>query len=81
MFVDTVSGFEAKVVKPIAYVFVSHETAGMVCLSPKTKSSWQQVEAFDRKREITDRFYSVNKAKLQSFDSLVKWLIQNQREG
>ena len=81
LFVDTVSGFDAKVVKPIAYVFVSQETAGMVCLSPKTKSSWQQVEAFDRKREITDRFYSVNKAKLQSFDSLVKWLIQNQREG
>ena len=81
LFVDTVSGFDSKVVKPIAYVFVSQTTSGMVCLSPKTKSTWMQVEAFDRKREITDRFYSVNKAKLQSYGSLVEWLIQKQDGG
>ena len=81
LFVDTVSGFDAKVVKPIAYIFVSQRGGGMVCLSPKTQPSWRRVEAYDRKREINDCFYSVDKGKLQSYEALVKWLTQNQGKG
>ena len=81
LFVDTVSGFDAKVVKPVAYIFVSQKTGGMVCLSPKTKSSWNKVDAHDSKRNIDDCFYSVSKLMLQSFDSLVSWLLRVQEEA
>ena len=81
LFVDTVSGFDAKVVKPVAYIFVSQKGGGMLCLSPKTKPDWKIVDAFDSKRQINDCFYSVHKSKLQTYASLVRWLAQKQREG
>jgi hypothetical protein len=81
LFVDTVSGFDAKVVKPVAYIFVSQKGGGMLCLSPKTKPDWKIVDAFDSKRQINDCFYSVHKSKLQTYASLVRWLAQKQRES
>ena len=81
LFVDTVSGFEAKVVKPVAYVFVSQKGGGMLCLSPKTKPDWKMVDAFDSKRQINDCFYSVDKSRLQTYAALVKWLAQKQGKG
>lgn len=79
LFVDTVSGFDAKVFKPLAYVFVSQKGNGVLCLSPKTKHSWKVVEAYDSVRNITDRFYSVSKQLLQPYSLLVGSLRKLQR--
>lgn len=79
LFVDTVSGFDAKVFKPLAYVFVSQKGNGILCLSPKTKPSWEVREAYDSVRNITDRFYSVSKEMLQPYSLLVGSLQKLQR--
>jgi hypothetical protein len=83
LFVDTVSGYDAKVEKPLAYVLISQKTRGIVCISPKTYDKWRKVNTFDRKREIMEWFYSAPKSVLQPFDSLVDHLIkiQNESEG
>jgi hypothetical protein len=81
LFVDTVSGYDAKVEKPLAYVLISQKTRGIVCISPKTYDKWRKVNTFDRKREIMEWFYSAPKGVLQPFDSLVDHLIKIQNES
>jgi hypothetical protein len=81
LFVDTVSGYDAKVDKPLAYVLISQKTRGIVCISPKTYDEWRKVNTFDRKREIMEWFYSAPKSVLQPFDSLVNHLIKIQNES
>ena len=80
LFVDTVSGFDAKVFKPLAYVFVSQKGNGVLCLSPKTKQSWKVVEAYDSVRNITDNFYSVSREMLQPYSLLVDSIRKLQKE-
>jgi hypothetical protein len=81
LFVDTVSGYDAKVEKPLAYVLISQKTRGIVCISPKTYDKWRKVNTFDRKREIMEWFYSAPKGVLQPFDSLVDHLVKIQNES
>lgn len=81
LFVDTVSGYDAKVDKPLAYVLISQKTRGIVCISPKTYDKWRKVNTFDHKREIMEWFYSAPKSVLQPFDSLVNHLIKIQNES
>jgi hypothetical protein len=81
LFVDTVSGYDAKVDKPLAYVLISQKTRGIVCISPKTYDKWRKVNTFDHKREIMEWFYSAPKGVLQPFDSLVNHLIKIQDES
>ena len=81
LFVDTVSGYDAKVEKPLAYVLISQKTRGIVCISPKTYDKWRKVNTFDHKREIMEWFYSAPKGVLQPFDSLVDHLIKIQNES
>jgi hypothetical protein len=81
LFVDTVSGYDAKVDKPLAYVLISQKTRGIVCISPKTCDRWRKVNTFDHKREIMEWFYSAPKDVLQPFDSLVNHLIKIQNES
>ena len=78
LFVDTVSSFESKIVKPLAYVFVSQKVKGLVCLSPKAKNHWRKVEAFDKQRQINELFYSASKDLLIPFDDLVDHLLKHQ---
>ena len=79
LFVDTVSGFDAKVFKPLAYVFISQKGNGILCLSPKTKSNWRVIEAYDSVRNISDTFYSVSKTMLQPYSLLVGSIRKLQR--
>jgi len=79
LFVDTVSSFDNKIVEPLAYVFVSQKTRGLVCLSPKSKSHWHKVQAFDKQRQINELFYSASKDLLISFDDLVAHLLKRQK--
>lgn len=74
LFVDTVNGYDSKMVPPISYVIVSQQGEGMVCISPKSKPLWEKVKAFDRHREIYDEFYSAPKEVLMPFASLVDHL-------
>ena len=79
LFVDTVFSFDSKIVKPLAYVFVSQKLKGLVCLSPKAKNHWRKVEAFDKQRQINDVFYSASKSLLIPFDDLVNHLVEHQK--
>jgi hypothetical protein len=81
LFVDTVSGFDAKVEKPIAYVLISQKSRGIVCISSKTYNQWRKVHTFDNKRQIMEWFYSAPKKVLQPFDSLVDYLQKLQEES
>lgn len=83
LFVDTVSGFDAKVVKPVAYVLISQKSRGIVCISPKTIAQWRKVNTFDNKRQIMEWFYSAPKSVLRSFDDLVAYLkkLQDESDG
>ena len=79
LFVDTVSSFDSKIVKPLAYVFVSQKAKGLVCISPKSKNHWRKVQAFDKQRQINELFYSASKDLLIPFDDLVNHLLQHQK--
>ena len=81
LFVDTVSGFDAKVEKPIAYVFISQKSGGMICISPKSYEHWVKINAFDNKRKIMEWFYSAPKETLLTIDVLVSFLLKKQEEA
>jgi len=81
LFVDTVSGFDAKAIKPIAYVIISQKTHEVVCISHKSKDSWKKVSAYDRKQKLNDVFYSAPKSALIPFGELVDWLLDKQKKA
>ncbi|MCK9567628.1 hypothetical protein M0R72_01600 [Candidatus Pacearchaeota archaeon] len=74
LFVDTVSGFDGKKKKPLAYVFISRPTGSLICLMTSTISSWTIEEKFDRVRKITDRFYLADRKLCTTLDELVEAL-------
>jgi hypothetical protein len=71
IFVDTVSGFDGKQKKPLAYVFISRPTGCMICLMTSTFKSWTVEERFDRVRRITDKFYLADRKLCSELDELV----------
>lgn len=73
-FVDTVSGYEAKDPKPIAYVFVSQSTGSMVCVSSETASKFSISRKHDRVRGIDEDFYTCPRSMLRTMDRLVAYL-------
>lgn len=79
LFVDTVSGFDAKAQTPLAYVLISQITSEAVCISPKSLDTWRKVNTYDKKREIMEWFYSAPKSALIPFGSLVQFLLRQQR--
>ena len=58
--VDTVSGYEAKLQKPYAYVMVSKQTNGMFGLLTSTKDKWVSKQLHDKYRGHNDNFYVVD---------------------
>lgn len=71
-FVDTVDGWSKMVDKPLAYVFVSQLTGGMVWTPGDRPMDWRVVVKPDRVRGIrSERFYATPKHKLHSMDKLV----------
>jgi hypothetical protein len=79
LFVDTVSGFDGKKVKPLAYVFISRPTGCMICLMTSTFSSWTIEEKFDRVRGITDKFYLADRRICSELDELIEVLKSSDR--
>jgi hypothetical protein len=59
--VDTVSGYNSKKRKPLAYVMVSKEQLGGIVLPTHTERAWRQAPAYDTERRIRDNFYFADK--------------------
>ena len=74
-FVDTFGGYEVKVVKPIAYVFVSQVTGALVSTPANEQERdayWQTVVKPDRMRNIEkETFYTTPRARLSPIVSLL----------
>lgn len=79
IFVDTVSGWRAKLEKPFAYVFVSQITRAILWLPGTDDSDWQIRRAYDRERGIEDDFYEAPREWCRSFEDLVGALRVAQR--
>ena len=71
IYVDTVSGYEAKLVKPYAYVMVSQKSGNMIVVHGKTKDKWFKKTVTDPYRKVTDSFYKIEKAHITSWSSLI----------
>jgi hypothetical protein len=72
IYVDTVSGYEAKKVKPYAYVMVSQKSGNMLIVHSMTKDKWFKKTVTDPYRKITDCFYKIEKQHLTTWDSLIE---------
>lgn len=71
IYVDTVSGYEAKKVKPYAYVMVSQKSGNMIVVHGDTKEHWFKKTVTDPYRKVTDVFYKIEKKHLNTWDSLI----------
>ena len=73
--VDTESGYHGKVVKPIAYVFVSRVSEAMLVISTKTFGQWEVKELPDHSRRIDrERFLVASTSLLRPMDKLIEHL-------
>ncbi len=75
VFVDTVSGWDKKAVKPFAVVFTSQESGSMLVLPSRSPTiKWTTSVAFDRVRGVRDRWYEVPYNALVPFQTLINSL-------
>lgn len=74
LYVDTYSGYEAKEIKPYAYVMVSQKSGNMLVVHSNTKEHWFKHTTQDPYRKITETFYKVDKKHLTTWASLVEKL-------
>lgn len=72
IYVDTVSGYEAKEVKPYAYVMVSQKSGNMLVVHSNTKDHWFKKTVTDPYRKVTDVFYKVEKHHITTWSSLIE---------
>ena len=71
IYVDTVSGYEAKEIKPYAYVMVSQKSGNMLVVHSSTKDRWFKKTVTDPYRKVTDSFYKIEKKYLTTWTSLI----------
>jgi hypothetical protein len=79
--VDTVSSYEDKKQKPIAYILRSKPTGAMLAVGPSSKIRWSKKSLYDKKQQLTDNFYIVKKSDLRSMDELVSYLLGLQEKN
>jgi hypothetical protein len=83
-FVDTTTGYQAKSVKPHAYVIVSQTTGAMMFVNGRRPHEWRELARFDRVRGIHERFYAAPKECLRRPEQFVaglrKWVRLNTPE-
>jgi hypothetical protein len=46
----------------------------MLAVGPSSKDRWGQKSLYDKKQELTDNFYIVNKRDLRSMDELIAYI-------
>ena len=70
---DAKKKWDAKTIKPLAYIFVSKATGGMVttCGLQGAHSRWTVRNIWDRTRKFEDIFYMVGRPHLRTMDHLV----------
>lgn len=73
-FMDTVEGWLAKDVQPVAVAVVSQVT-GAVLVAPVSRfSEWTRLETFDRVRGFPVTVFECPKALLKTFQAFIDWL-------
>jgi len=80
LIVDTVYGFDTKIIKPFAYVIISQITHNIFVIPVATKYDWSIQEYYDSQREITEQFYMVKKRHCRPFIELVDILLERANE-
>jgi len=72
-FLDTTKKWDAKTVKPFAYVFISKPTGSMVatCTTSGAQGRWNKTKSWDQVRKIREEFYTVGREHLVTMDRLV----------
>jgi len=80
LIVDTVYGFDSKIIKPFAYVIISQKTLNIFVIPVATKYDWSVQEYYDAQRDITERFYMVQKRHCRPFIELVDILLERAHE-
>ena len=76
LIVDTVHGYDSKVVKPWAYVMISQITRGIFVIPTATKQYWTIRTYYDAQRDIEDRFYMTSKRHCRPFIEMVDLLLE-----
>ena len=74
VFIDTVSGYDAKKKKPTAYIMISRPTGNMLCIRAGSSNGWTVEHKFDHVRKIWDDFYLSPKERLQTLDVLLQFI-------
>lgn len=80
LIVDTVSGFDSKMVKPFAYVIISQTTHHLFAIPVSTKPNWTIRTYYDAQRDHEDRFYMVQKRECRPFLEMVDVLLERAHE-
>ena len=80
LIVDTVHGYDSKVVKPWAYVIISQITRGIFVIPTSTKQYWTITTFYDAQRDIEDRFYMISKRHCRPFLEMVDLLLEKAHE-
>lgn len=78
--VDTVNGFDSKIIKPFAYVMISQITQGIFVIPVSTKYDWTIQIFYDAQRDIEESFYMVRKRHCRPFIELVDVLLERANE-
>lgn len=75
-FVDTRSGWDKKVVKPVALVLVSQQTGAMLALNvERSRHLWVPRISGDKVRGFRDERYEVPRSELRSMRRFIEWLV------
>ena len=82
-FLDTTKKWDARSMKPFAYVFISKPTGNMVatCSKGPARGRWGKTKRFDRVRKFHEEFYTVGRDHLVTMDVLVEALRKEARHG
>ena len=78
--VDTVYGFDQKVIKPFAYIYVSQMTKETFVIPVSTRQYWTIATIFDHKRQIEVECYFVTKRHCRPLLELIDILLERAHE-
>jgi hypothetical protein len=80
LIVDTVQGYEMKIIKPFAYVMISQITHATFVIPTATKYDWTISTFYDAQRDIQEQFYMVTKRHCRPFIEMVDILLERADE-
>lgn len=79
--VDTALGWSRKVPKPLATVLVCIHNGSMLVIPSSTQNQWVVEQKYDRYRQITDNFLTIDRSLLRPFSELSDWLLVRQSKA